>query len=47
MDSIATRSTKVEGHLKCGNDPLPNAHVRLFRSSSEGNLEEEENSRCF
>lgn len=36
MDSIATRSTKVEGYLKCGKSPQQNAHVRLFRSSSEG-----------
>jgi len=35
MDSIATRSTKVEGYLKCGRAPETGAHVRLFRSSSE------------
>jgi len=35
MESISTRSTKVEGFLKCGKEPLPNAHVRLFRTSSE------------
>ncbi|KAI6183981.1 Trans-thyretin-related family domain family member [Aphelenchoides bicaudatus] len=32
---IATRSTKVEGHFKCGSADLVGAHVRLFRSESE------------
>lgn len=38
LDEIATRSTKVEGHLMCGNQPYAGAHLRLSRSSSEGNL---------
>lgn len=36
LDTIATRSSKVEGYLKCGKAPLANAHVRLFRSDTEG-----------
>ncbi|KAI6186165.1 Trans-thyretin-related family domain family member [Aphelenchoides besseyi] len=35
MSAIATRSTKVEGHLRCGVEPLANVHVRLFRTASE------------
>jgi hypothetical protein len=38
QDSIATRSTEVDGILLCGNQPYPNAYVRLYRSSSEGNV---------
>jgi len=35
LDSIATRSTKVEGHLRCGAQALQGAHIRLFRTNSE------------
>jgi len=35
LDSIATRSTKAEGHLRCGTQPLKNAHIRLFRTNTE------------
>jgi len=35
LESIATRSTKAEGHLRCGIQPLKNAHIRLFRTNSE------------
>ncbi|KAI6242739.1 Trans-thyretin-related family domain family member [Aphelenchoides fujianensis] len=35
LDSIATRSTKIEGHLRCGSAPVTDAHVRLYRIASE------------
>ena len=37
-DSISTRSTRAEGTLYCGAEPLKGAIVRLFKGSSDGRM---------